>query len=309
MRIFWATNPSCLPIFSSRCAALDQGSGGLACHRLWVLAPPSGASARATREGLRPEGRHGEQRSREHGGREAAEVSPRHQLGHTFSLSGTRVGPAERAARGGALSHPRPRNGVRRGRCADSQRERRRSTNCDSHVCAMHEHEPARGEIVTSGHSGWFRWVIPRRRKAEQSWSTWEDRMSRASTRTPAATLAALAVLACLLPAAPAQAADDGTCVGKGEYKPDHARHDHREARQGAARPAAVRRDRRQGQAALPLVRRLRGLAARPRRLRALPPARRGSAHGQQEGARRLRVAWTDRPRLRGWSGSRRRWA
>ena len=45
--------------------------------------------------------------------------------------------------------------------------------------------------------------------------------MSRASTRTPAATLAALAVLAvlaCLLPATPAQAADDGTCVGKGEY-------------------------------------------------------------------------------------------
>ena len=41
--------------------------------------------------------------------------------------------------------------------------------------------------------------------------------MSRASTRTPAATLAAL-VLACLLPAMPAQAADDGTCVGKGEY-------------------------------------------------------------------------------------------
>ena len=41
--------------------------------------------------------------------------------------------------------------------------------------------------------------------------------MSRASTRTPAATLAALAVLACLLPATPAQA-DDGTCVGKGEY-------------------------------------------------------------------------------------------
>ena len=41
--------------------------------------------------------------------------------------------------------------------------------------------------------------------------------MSRASTRTPAATLAAL-VLACLLPTTPAQAADDGTCVGKGEY-------------------------------------------------------------------------------------------
>ena len=42
--------------------------------------------------------------------------------------------------------------------------------------------------------------------------------MSRASTRTPtpAATLAALVVLACLLPATPAQAADDGTCVGKG---------------------------------------------------------------------------------------------
>ena len=44
--------------------------------------------------------------------------------------------------------------------------------------------------------------------------------MSRVSTRTPtpAATLAALVVLACLLPATPAQAADDGTCVGKGEY-------------------------------------------------------------------------------------------
>ncbi len=42
--------------------------------------------------------------------------------------------------------------------------------------------------------------------------------MSRASTRTPKAILAALAVLACLLPAAPSQAADDGTCVGKGEY-------------------------------------------------------------------------------------------
>jgi hypothetical protein len=43
--------------------------------------------------------------------------------------------------------------------------------------------------------------------------------MSGASTRTPAATLAALAVLACLLPTTPAQAADDGTCVGKGEYR------------------------------------------------------------------------------------------
>jgi hypothetical protein len=42
--------------------------------------------------------------------------------------------------------------------------------------------------------------------------------MSGASTRTPAAALAALTVLACLLPATPAQAADDGTCVGKGEY-------------------------------------------------------------------------------------------
>ena len=43
--------------------------------------------------------------------------------------------------------------------------------------------------------------------------------MSRASTRTPAATVAALVVLACLLPATPAaQATEDGTCVGKGEY-------------------------------------------------------------------------------------------
>ena len=42
--------------------------------------------------------------------------------------------------------------------------------------------------------------------------------MSGASTRTPAATLAALAVLACLLPTTPAQAADDGTCVGAREY-------------------------------------------------------------------------------------------
>jgi hypothetical protein len=42
--------------------------------------------------------------------------------------------------------------------------------------------------------------------------------MSRASARAPAATLAALVMLASLLTATSARAADDGTCVGKGEY-------------------------------------------------------------------------------------------
>ena len=112
---------------------------------------------------------------------------------------------------------------------------------------------------------------------------------SRTRNRAAAPALATLALVACLLPGlvpGAAAAADDGTCVGKGEYKKIHGGMSIQKLGDDPARTDAVRRHRRQGQQAHPLVRRLRGVAARQGRGGDLPPAGRRAAYGHQEGAR-----------------------
>ena len=79
----------------------DQRAGRVAGHRLGVLASSAGAGAGAT--GLGAWRRYGEQRSRENGGHDAAEVSP----GHTYSCCLGHLGPANGRPRG-VRSRPAP---------------------------------------------------------------------------------------------------------------------------------------------------------------------------------------------------------
>ena len=161
--------------------------------------------------------------------------------------------------------------------------------------------------VISDGRFGRGEWGHQDARSGD--WSQLGGPMSRSAParRQAWAVVALTAGLLVTVPPGPAALGADDTCVGKGEYGAIANGMSIQQLDQGAARPGAVRRDRGQGQAALPLVRRVRGLEARPRRLRPLPPARGGPADGQQEGLGRLR-----RPRrsaVRGGSGSRRPWA